>query len=162
MFSIEIWYLWYIQYVLYNSHTPIFRTKIVYILCKFYPVRSFDYSWSNNLVTVLCSQWSFFIKVIYFYAGKLNSVLLLRHSLVNISIKNFDKVISVFFSQSRTNVKDIRWLNFHFQPISTLKPQWVIDNESVQFYQRYCNFVLSTLKNVDKHMPAQFSFSTKC
>ena len=49
-------------------------------------------------------------------------------------------------------------LTFIFNQISTLKPQWVIDNESVQFYQRYCNFVLSKLKNVDKHMPAQFHF----
>ena len=55
MFSIETFYLWHIHYILCHSYAT-FYTKFVYILCKFYPVRSFDYSWNNNLIRILSSQ----------------------------------------------------------------------------------------------------------
>ena len=79
MFSIEIWYLWCIQYVLPNSYTIIY-TKFIYISCKFYSVRSFEYSWNDN-----------------------DYILHLSHSLVNISTTNIDKVVSMLFSQTWTN-----------------------------------------------------------
>ena len=40
------------------------------------------------------------------YSGKLNFVLLLSHFVVNISTANIDKVISMLFSQRRSNADE--------------------------------------------------------
>ena len=40
------------------------------------------------------------------YTGKLNFVLLLSHFLVNISTKNDDKIVSMLFSQRRSNADE--------------------------------------------------------
>ena len=40
------------------------------------------------------------------YTGKLNFVLLLSHFVVNVSIANIDKVISVLFSQLQSNADE--------------------------------------------------------
>ena len=37
------------------------------------------------------------------YTGKLNFIFLLRHFVVNISTTNIDKVVSMVFSQRRSN-----------------------------------------------------------
>ena len=115
MCSIEIWYLWYIFY-----------TKFVYILCKFYLVRSFDYSWNNNLIMLLCKRNICFILE--------NFVLLLSHFLV-ISTANISKVVSMLFSQNWSNT--INKLNFHFQPNIKVEPALI--------YRRWINVIFSML-----------------
>ena len=40
------------------------------------------------------------------YTGKLNFVLLLSHFVANISTKNIDKVVSMLFSQRRSNANE--------------------------------------------------------
>ena len=40
------------------------------------------------------------------YTGKLNFVFLLSHFVVNISTKNIDKVVSMLFSQRRSNADE--------------------------------------------------------
>ena len=92
MCSIEIWYLWYIFY-----------TKFVYILCKFYLVQSFDYSWNNDLIMLLCKRNICFILE--------NFVLLLSHFLV-ISTANISKVVSMLFSQRWSNADEQTQLSF--------------------------------------------------
>ena len=83
------------------------------------------------------------------YTWKLNFVLLLSHFLVNLSTTNIDKVVSI---------PNMRWLNFLFQPI--------ISVETKLGHQHWIDVILSTLfcqrwNNVDKHVSAQLSFSTK-
>ena len=157
MYSIEIWYLWYIFY-----------TKFVYILCKFYLVRSFDYSWNNNLIMLLCKRNICFILE--------NFVLLLSHFLVisaakllqccflnveatpmnkqnfhfqpNIKVETtltyrcwINIILSVLFQRCFINVEttsiNIRRLNFHFQPNFNV--------ETTLFYRRWIDVILSTL-----------------
>ena len=83
------------------------------------------------------------------YTWKLNFVLLLSHFLVNLSTTNIDKVVSM---------PNMRWLNFLFQPN--------ISVETKLGHQHWIDVILSTLfcqrwNNVDKHVSAQLSFSTK-
>ena len=140
MYSIEIWYLWYIFY-----------TKFVYILCKFYLVQSFDYSWNNNLIMLLCKRNICFILE--------NFVLLLSHFLV-ISTANISKVVSMLFSQRWSNADEQTQLSFSTKykswnsiDLSTLNQRNSFNVVSTLFYQRW--------NNVDKHTSAQLSFSTK-
>ena len=116
MCFIEIWYLWYIFYA-----------KFIYILCKFYPVRSFDYSWNNNLIMLLCKRNICFILE--------NFVLLLSHFLV-ISTENIDKVVSMLFSQRWSNVDEQTELSF------SNKYKKV---ETTFIYRRWINVIVSRL-----------------
>ena len=75
--------------------------------------------------------------------------MLLSHFLVNLSTTNIDKVVSM---------PNMRWLNFLFQPN--------ISVETTLGHQHWIDVILSTLfcqhwNNVDKHVSAQLSFSTK-
>ena len=140
MCSIEIWYLWYIYY-----------TKFIYNLCKFYPLQSFDYSWNNDLIVLLCKGNICFILE--------NFVLLLNHFLV-ISTANIGKVVSMLFSQRWSNADEQTQLSFSTKykswnniDLSTLNQRNSFNVVSTLFYQRW--------NNVDKHTSAQLSFSTK-
>ena len=140
MYSTEIWHLWYIFY-----------TKFVYILCKFYLVRSFDYSWNNNLIMLLCKRNICFILE--------NFVLLLSHFLV-ISTANISKVVSMLFSQRWSNADEQTQLSFSTKykswtsiDLSTLNQRNFFNVVSTLFYQRW--------NNADKHTSAQLSFPTK-
>ena len=140
MCSIEIWYLWYIFYI-----------KFIYILCKFCLVRSFDYSWNNNLIMLLCKRNICFILE--------NFVLLLSHFLV-ISTANISKVVSMLFSQRWSNADEQTQLSFSTKykswnniDLSTLNQRNSFNIVSTLFYQRW--------NNVDKHALAQLSFPTK-
>ena len=140
MCSIEIWYLWYIFY-----------TKFVYILCKFYLVQSFDYSWDNNLTMLLCKRNICFILQ--------NYVLLLSHFLV-INTANISKVVSMLFSQRWSNADEQTQPSF-----STKYKSWnKIDLSTLNQLNSF-NFVLTLFfqlwNNVDKYTSAQLSFSTK-
>ena len=124
----------------------IFYAKFVYILCKFYLVRSFDYSWNNNLIMLLCKRNICFILE--------NFVLLLSHFLV-ISTANISKVVSMLFSQRWSNADEqtqlLFWtkyksnveatpmnkLNFHFQ--------LNIKVETALIYRHWINVILSML-----------------
>ena len=141
MCSIEIWYLWYIFY-----------TKFIYILCKFYPLQSFDYSWSNNLIVLSCKRNICFILE--------NFVLSLTHFLVistatqlslsteykswnNIDLltlnqrNSFNVVFQRCFISVETMSINICRLNFHFQPNFNV--------ETTLFYRRWIDVILSTL-----------------
>ena len=140
MCFIEIWYLWYIFY-----------TKFVYILCKFHLVRSFDYSWSNNLIALLCKRNIRFILEKF--------VLLLSHFLM-ISTANIGKVVSILFSQRWSNANEQTQLLFSTKykswsniDLSTLNQRNSFNVVSKLFYERWNNF--------DKHTLAQLPFSTK-
>ena len=140
MCSIEIWYLWYMFY-----------TKFVYILCKFCLVRSFDYSWNNNLILLLCKRNICFILE--------NFVFLLSHFLV-ISAANISKFVSMLSSQGRSNADEQTQLSFSTKyktwnsiHLSTLNQPNSFNVVSTFFYQRW--------NNIDKHTSAQLSFSTK-
>ena len=89
----------------------LYYTKFIYILSKFYTVRSFDYRWNNNLTMFLYKR-----NICFILENLLNLVSFLSHFLVNIC----------------TAIQQLclRWLNFHFNEISTLKQHWVIDIES--------------------------------
>ena len=134
MCSIEICYFGYIKHVLRNSYA------ILYILCKFYPVRSNDYTW------------------------KLNFVLLFSHFLVNIITitVNIDKVVSMRLSQRWNNAYEqtltqlllsIKYKSWNKVGSSTLNRRNSFNVVSMLFRQRW--------NNVNKHMPAQLLFSTK-
>ena len=138
MCSIENWYLWYIFY-----------TKFIYILCKFYLVLSFDYSWNNNLIMLLCKRNICFILE--------NFVLLLNHFLV-ISTANIRKVVSMLFCQHWSNQQtqlslSTKYKSWNNIDLSTLNQRNCFNVVSTLFYQRW--------NNVDKHTSAQLSFSTK-
>ena len=119
MCSIENWYLWYIFY-----------TKFIYILCKFYPLQSFDYSWSNNLIVLSCKRNICFILE--------NFVLSLTHFLV-ISTATQLSLSTEYKSWNNIDLLTLNQRN-SFNVVSTL------------FYQRW--------NNVDKHTLAQHSVST--
>ena len=134
MCSIEICYLGYIQHVLRKSYA------ILYILCKFYPVRSNDYTW------------------------KLNLVLLFSHFLVNIIMitVNIGKVVSMRLSQRWNNACEHTLTQLS---LSTKCKSWNKVGSSTLNRRNSFN-VVSTLfrqcwNNFNKHMPAQLLFSTK-
>ena len=80
-----------------------FTQNLSMMLCKFYLVRSFDYSWNNNLIMLLCKRNICFILE--------NFVLLLSHFLV-ISTANISKVVSMLFSQRWSNADEQTQLSF--------------------------------------------------
>ena len=135
MYSIEIWYLWYIFY-----------TKCVFILCKFYLVKSFDYSWNNNLIMLLCKRNICFILE--------NFVLLLSHFLV-ISTANISKVVSMLFSQRWSNADEQTQLSFSTKYKSNVEAtpmnklnfhfQLNIKVETALIYRHWINVILSML-----------------
>ena len=137
MCSIEIRYLWYIFY-----------TKFVYILCKFYLVQSFDYSWNNNLIMLLCKRNICFILE--------NFVLLLSHFLVISAAKLLQ---CCFLNVEATPMNKLKlsfstkYKNWNSIDLSTLNQRNSFNVVSTLFYQRW--------NNVDKHTSAQLSFSTK-
>ena len=128
-----------------------FTQNLSMMLCKFYLVRSFDYSWNNNLIMLLCKRNICFILE--------NFVLLLSHFLV-ISTANISKVVSMLFSQRWSNADEQTQLSFSTKykswnniDLSTLNQRNSFNVVSTLFYQRW--------NNVDKHTLAQLSFSTK-
>ena len=136
MCSIEIWYLWYIYY-----------TKFIYNLCKFYPLQSFDYSWNNDLIVLLCKGNICFILE--------NFVLLLNHFLV-ISTANIGKVVSMLFSQRWSNADEQTQLSFSTKykswnsiDLSTLNQRNSFNVVSKSFYQRRLNFHFQPNFNVE-------------
>ena len=87
----EICYLW-----------NIFYTKFIYILCKFYLVRSFDYSWNNNLI-MLKEKYVLYFKTLFCYWA---------------TFKWSEKqIFAKLFQCCFLNVKatPMNKLNFHFQ-----------------------------------------------
>ena len=90
----------------------LYYTKFIYILSKFYTVRSFDYRWNNNLTMFLYKR-----NICFILENLLNLVSFLRHFLVNICTAMQQ---SCFYVDS----------TFIFNEISTLKQHWVIDIES--------------------------------
>ena len=156
MCSTEIWYLWYIFY-----------TKFVYILCKFYLVQSFDYSWNNNLIVLLCKGNMFFTWKLCFVIEPLSSDQYSKYkqcSFLNPDATPMNKhdfhfqpntkvetaltyrrwinvILSMLFQRCFINVGtmsiNIRRVNFHFQPNFTIK--------TTLFYRRWVDVVLSTL-----------------
>ena len=143
-------------------------TNFIYILSEFYPVRSFDCRWKNNLVMLLHKR------NICFYTWKLKFVLFLSHFLVNISTA-IDKAVSILLSQCWSNADvvsmwflsmwfqrcfvhvettsiNIRRLNFHLQPNFNVERtvahrRW-IDVVQSKFFQRCLANVETTLINV--------------
>ena len=89
-----------LKFGIYDISYTIFYAKFIYILCKFYPVRSFDYSWNNNLIMFL------YERNICFILENLIFFLLLSHFLVNINTTNINKVVSMLFSQCRGNADE--------------------------------------------------------
>ena len=150
MGSIEIWYFLCIQDVLRNSYAIVY-TKFIYILSKFYPVRSFGYCWNNNLFMFLCRRNICFIPE--------NFVLLLSHFLVNISTANVDKVVSMLFSQRWSKADE-----YTLTQLSLLTKYKSWNNVGLSTLNRLNSFnVVSTFfcqrwNNVDKHASAQLSF----
>ena len=127
----------------------IYYTKFNYTLCKFYPLRSFDYSWNNDLIVLLCKRNICFILE--------NFVLLLNHFLV-ISTANIRKVVSMLFCQHWSNQQtqlslSTKYKSWNNIDLSTLNQRNSFNVVSTLFYQRW--------NNVDKHTSAQLSFSTK-
>ena len=124
-------------------------TKFIYILCKFCPLRSFDYSWNNNLIVFLCKRNICFILE--------NFALLLIHFLV-MSTANIGKVVSMLFCQRWSNQQtqfslSTKYKSWNNIDLSTLNQRNSFNVLSTLFYQRW--------NNVAKHTSAQFSFSTK-
>ena len=121
MCSIENWYLWYIFY-----------TKFIYILCKFYLVRSLDYSWNNNLI-MLCPYVKeicvLYLKTLFFFIEPLSS-------------DQYSKYCQSCFNAVFSTLKQHRWkkLNFHFQPN--------IKVETTLIYRRWINVILSNIAKV--------------
>ena len=118
-------------------------------LCKFYPLRSFDYSWNNDLIVLLCKRNICFILE--------NFVLLLNYFLV-ISAANIGKVVSMLFCQHWNNQQtqlsiSTKYKSWNNIDLSTLNQRNSFNVVSTLFYQRW--------NNVDKHTSAQLSFSTK-
>ena len=135
---------WNLVFVIYILH------KFIYILCKFCPLRSFDYSWNNNLIVLLCKRNICFILE--------NFALLLIHFLV-ISTANIGKVVSMLFSQRWSNEDEQTQFSFKTKyqswnniDLLTLNQRNSFNVVSTLFYQRW--------NNVDKHTLAQLSFST--
>ena len=124
----------------------IFYAKFVYILCKFYLVRSFDYSWNNNLIMLLCKRNICFILE--------NFVLLLSHFLV-ISTANISKVVSMLFSQRWSNADEQTQLSFSTKYKSNVEAtpmnklnfhfQLNIKVETALIYRHWINVILSML-----------------
>ena len=124
----------------------IFYAKSVYILCKFYLVRSFDYSWNNNLIMLLCKRNICFILE--------NFVLLLSHFLV-ISTANISKVVSMLFSQRWSNADEQTQLSFSTKYKSNVEAtpmnklnfhfQLNIKVETALIYRHWINVILSML-----------------
>ena len=126
-----------------------FTQNLSMMLCKFYLVRSFDCNWNNNLIMLLRKR------NIRFYALKLCFVI------EPLSSDQYSKYWQSCFNAVFSTLKQRRWkrwLNFHFQPNTKV--------EITLIYWRWINVIVSTLlyqswNNVDKHMSAQLSFSTK-
>ena len=116
----------------------LFYTKFICILCKFYPVRSFDYRWNNKY-----ESWN-----------NIGSSTLNRHNSFN--------VVSTLFCQRWNNVDKHTSAQLSFSTkfqcwnnvgSSTLNRRNSINIVSTLFCQRW--------NNVDKYTSAQLSFSTK-
>ena len=145
MCFIEIWYLWYIY---------IYYTKFNYTLCKFYPLRSFDYSWNNDLIVLLCKRNICFILE--------NFVLLLNHFLV-ISTANIRKVVSMLFCQHWSNQQtqlslSTKYKSWNNIDLSTLNQRCFANVESTSINVRFFQLSFSTKcqrrNNVDERWPS--------
>ena len=91
----------YIQYVLCHSYI-IFYKKNIHILCKFYPVRS----WNNNLIMFLYKRNMFFLKLLFCYWATF---------LWTLVQQTLTKLIQYCFLNVEATLINIRWLNFHLQ-----------------------------------------------
>ena len=104
-----------------------FTQNLSMMLCKFYLVRSFDYSWNNNLIMLLRKR------NIRFYALKLSFVI------EPLSSDQYSKYWQSCFNAVFSTLKQRRWTNsnFHFQPN--------IKIETALIYRRWINVILSML-----------------
>ena len=66
-----------------------------------------------HFITVETMIWLKFLKCM-FYTWKLGYVLLFSHCIVNMSIKNIDRVVSMLFFQRRSNVNEKTLTQFSF------------------------------------------------
>ena len=128
MFSIEIYCLWYIQHVLYNSYTLFYR-KFICILSNLI---------IDETIIWLCS----YLKKDMFYSWKLNFVLFLSHFLVNISADQCSNWQSCFNApQHRSNADEHTLIQLSF---SAKYQRW---NNIGSWTLNWCNSfdVVSTL-----------------
>ena len=137
-------YIWACRYALHwNLIFVIFLiqyfTQNLICLYKFYPVRSFHYSWNNHLVMFLY-KWKFLI-----YTWKLDFVLLLSHFQ-----SCFLCADEYTWTQLSFSTKYQRWDNIGW---STLNRRNSFNFVSTLFCQRW--------NNVDKCTLAQLSFLIK-
>ena len=165
MFSIEIYYLWYIYHMFCAILINLFYTKLICILSKFYPVRSFDYRWNNNLTMFLYKRNTCFI---------LENLILFCFwaTFLWTSVQELTKLFQCCFLNVEATPMNIRWLNFLFQPninvkttlstlnrrnfLSTLFPCCFANVETPSIIVRPLNFhfqpnisIETTLMNVD-------------
>ena len=137
---------------MHNSYT-IFYTKFIFY------VNSLQY---DHLITVETIMITFLHKRDMFYTCKLNFILLLSHSLVNISTTNITEVASMLFSQCQRNAKEHTLTQLSFSAKYQCR-----NNIGSSTLNRNNSFnVVSTLlcqqsNSFDKHTSAHFSFSTK-
>ena len=101
--------VWDIYYMFCAILIDLFYTKFTYILSKFYPVRSFDYRWNNNLTMFLYKRNTCFI---------LENLILFCFwaTFLWTSVQQLTKLFQCCFLNVEATPMNIRWFNFHFQP----------------------------------------------
>ena len=136
-----------LKFGIYDISYTKFYTKSN-ILYKFYPLRSFHYSWNYNLILFL------YKRNIWFILG----ILILFYYWATFKWNSVQQILTSCFSPVFSTRMNMRWLSFSFQHN--------INIETTLSHQHWINLTLSTMfcqhwNNVNKHTLAQLSFSTK-
>ena len=100
-----------LKFDIHDISYTIFYAKFIYILFKFYPIRSFDYNWKNKFIMFWYKRNICFILENFFFFFVIESL-----SSEHQFNKYWQTYFNAVFSDVETTPMNIRWLNFPFQP----------------------------------------------